>query len=268
MSEKGRSQRQNQRRIVHGWLLLSTCIVLCKGFSSQSPGPRLSSVKRSFRDDRSQAYATSQPNGGADAEEDAIPDDVPDNLPPKQIEEVMKKQTLYELLGASKRDTRAEIKKKYLIMAKMSHPDALIGRNGTINGQAPDFGEISQAWRVLGDQKTRLRYDRSLQAAEFSETAQRIANERLEKAVPAVANLLDKVAVPFLRRTTATTIAVAQAAAKGFSKKENTSGKKDAGFQAFFDAIAAGQRAGKMVDGIELAEKCAELEARYVAFYL
>ena len=263
MSEQARSRRP---RIVHGWLLLSTCLVLCQGFSSQSSGPRLSSVRQSFQDDRSQAYATSRSNEGLDAEEDAIPDDVPDNLPPKQIEELMNKQTLYELLGASKSDTRAEIKKSYLMMAKMSHPDAQIGRNGTIDGQAPDFGEISQAWRVLGDQKTRLRYDRSLQAAKFSENAQRMANERLEKAVPVVANLLDKVALPFLRRTTATSIAMAQAASKGFKKKEDTSGKKDTGFNAFFDAIKAGERAGKMVDSLELTEKCEELEARYVPF--
>lgn len=264
MSEQARTQRQYQLRIVHGWWLLSTCLVLCQGFSSHSPGPRLSSVRRSFQDDRSQSYEASQPNGGLGDDEDAIPADVPDNLPPKKIEEMMKKQSLYELLGATKQDTRAEIKKKYLMMAKMSHPDAQIGRNGTIDGQAPDFGEISGAWRVLGDQKTRLRYDRSLQAAEFSENAQRIANERLERAVPVVAKLLDNVALPFLRRTTATTIAVAQAA---FNKKgNNTSGEKDKGFQAFFEAMEAGQRAGKMVDSLELTEKCAELEARYVPF--
>jgi hypothetical protein len=269
MSEQARSQRQSNLRIVHGWLLLSTCLVLCQGFSFQSPRPRLSSVRRSSQDDLSQAYETSQPNGGLDDEEDVIPDDVPDNLPAKQIEELMKKQTLYDLLGASKKDTRAEIKKNYLIMAKKSHPDAQIGGNGTIDGQAPDFGEISQAWRVLGDQKTRLRYDRSLQAAAFSENAQRMANERLEKAVPVISKMLDKVALPFLRRTTATSIAVAQAAKNGFTKKENkenTSGRKDKGFDAFFDAIAAGQRAGKMVDSLELTEKCVELEARYVPF--
>ena len=264
MGEQARSQRQYQPRIVYGWLLLSTCLVLCQGFSSLSSRPRLSNVnvRRSFQDGRSRAYATSLPNEGLDSEEDAVPDDVPDNIPAKQIEELMNKQTLYELLGASKMDSRAVIKKKYLMMAKVSHPDAQIGNNGTVNGQAPDFGEISQAWRVLGDQKTRLRYDRSLQAAEFSDKAQRMANERLEKVVPVMANLLDKVALPFLRRTTATTVAMAEAAKKGFSKKEN----KDSGFRAISDAIKAGEQAGKMVDGLELSEKCAELEARYVPF--
>jgi hypothetical protein len=264
MSEQARSQQQRQYRGgIQVCLLLSTCLVLsCQGFSSQSssPGPRLlsRSVRRSFQDDRS----------ALTDEDAAIPDDVPDNLPPNQMEDVMKKQSLYELLSASKDDTRTEIKKKYLLLAKSSHPDAIIGRNGTdMDGKAPDFGEISQAWRVLGDPKTRLRYDRSLQAAQFSERVERMANERLERAVPVVANLLDKVAVPFLRRTTATTIAVAQAATKGFNKENNNndpSGKKDTGFQAFFDVFAAGQRAGKIVDGLELTEKCAELEARYV----
>ena len=198
-----------------------------------------------------------------------VPPDVPADMPKKVVEAAMKKQTLYELLGANPTDTREEIKKKYILLAKMSHPDAQIGRNGTVDGTAPDFGEISQAWRVLGDAKMRLRYDRSLRAEAFSENAQRIANERLEKAVPAVAEMLDKVALPFLRRTTATTWAVAQAASKGLSSftKKNRRNNTQAIAGAFVDAIQAGQRAGRVIDSLELFEKSEELFAKYVCHF-
>jgi hypothetical protein len=175
--------------------------------------------------------------------------------PEGTTEKAPKKRTLYGVLGASPLETREELKKHYIRMAKESHPDAQIGKTGT--DPAPDFAEIAAAWNLLGDPKARRAYDRNLQAEEFSEKAQKFANERLERAVPVVANVIDKFASPFLRRTTATTWAAAQAAAKS------------AGINAaFFDAIEAGQRAGKFIDALELQEKVSELAERYVHMFL
>ena len=66
-------------------------------------------------------------------------------------------KTLYDILGANSNDSRDVIKRKYILLAKKSHPDS----------QAPDearsgldFNEIAGAWEILGDRKERQRYDR------------------------------------------------------------------------------------------------------------
>jgi DnaJ-class molecular chaperone len=194
-----------------------------------------------------------------------VPDDVPKDVSTEMLISAMNKEkTLYELLNAPTTATRAELKKGYVELAKLSHPDARIGKT-EVNEEVPDFGEIAAAWRVLGDSRTRKRYDRDLRAKEFAETAQRFANKRLEEAVPAVAAMLDKVAVPFLRRTKATTWAVGQAVAKGvsnISQKPSDRNSNQALTSAFVDAIEAGQQAGRVIDSIELNEKSLELEER------
>jgi DnaJ domain len=81
------------------------------------------------------------------------------------------KRTLYDILGASPQDTKAELKQKYVALAKQTHPDAVraAGRSCSINGKMsssrPDFTEIAAAWSVLSDEKERQRYDRQLQGA-------------------------------------------------------------------------------------------------------
>lgn len=186
--------------------------------------------------------------------------------PPEELsdndESVIKEdRTLYEILGAPATATRAELKMKYVKLAKLSHPDAQISRNsgleslGTSN--IPDFNEIASAWRILGDAKLRKRYDRDLRAKAFAEAAERFASKNLEKAAPAVASMMDNVAVPFLRRTTATTLAVGQA----LSKNE---GSKGGLTDAFKKAVQAGQNAGRFVDSMELSEKSNKLKERYV----
>ena len=208
-------------------------------------------------------------NPGPNGDDDKIPDDVPDNMNARQLEEVMQKRTLYEVLGASPTMSRAEIKQRYVQLAKQSHPDARIGQSIS-DQQVPDFGEISQAWRVLGDSKTRLRYDRTLRMEAWSENAQKYANERLEKAVPAVSQILDKVAIPFLRRTTTTTVAVASAVSQGFGgnandspeSRSNNNNDRPGVTEAFRNAFKASQAAGRVIDSIELAEKAKELMER------
>lgn len=174
----------------------------------------------------------------------------------EELPEGKDSRTLYEILGAPATATRAELKKCYVAMAKLSHPDARMSSDPMTFGQNIDFNEIAQAWRILGDPKLRKRYDRELRAQAFAESAQRFTNENLERAVPAVANMMDKVAAPFLRRTTATTWAMGNAVAQGVSNENG--GLSD----AFKKAVQAGQEAGRFIDSVELTEKSQRLEER------
>jgi hypothetical protein len=164
-------------------------------------------------------------------------------------------RTLYEILGAPATATRAELKKRYIELAKISHPDSQISSDATTS-QDVDFNEIAQAWRFLGDTKLRKRYDRELRAQAFTESAQRFTNANLERAAPAVASMMDKVAAPFFRRTTATTWAMGHAVAQGVSHENGNL------TDAFKKAVHAGQVAGRFIDGVELAEKSQRLEER------
>ena len=177
--------------------------------------------------------------------------------------------TLYEILRAPPTATRSELKSYYVKMAKLSHPDARVGKNSDANASGhsvPEFSDVAAAWEVLSDSKKRKRYDRKLRADRWSKTAQSFANEQLDKAVPAVSEMLEKVAVPFLRRTTATTVAVGQAVAQGIAntnKEDNDSKKKrDVVADTLINAVEAGQKAGRAIDSIELTEKSLELEER------
>lgn len=200
-----------------------------------------------------------------------LPDDIPKDVPNDKINKAInsKEKTLYDVLGASQTATRAELKLKYVEMAKLSHPDARIGKTEFVD-DVPDFGEIAAAWRVLGDTKSRKRYDRELQYKEWSAYASKYANEKLEEAVPAVAKIMDNVALPFIRRTAATTFAVSQvvskigkAASRSPSEVKSTNQKSGNSLtDAFLNAIKAGQKVGRAIDSLELNEKSEELVER------
>jgi len=174
-------------------------------------------------------------------------------------------KTLYQILDASPTSTRTELKKKYVEMAKLSHPDAQIGMNKAMS-DIPDFGEVAAAWRILGDTKSRRRYDRELQYKEWADVASNFANEKMEEAVPAVAKIMDSLALPFLRRTAATTVAVSQVVSNiaktvdSVTKDMTDSETKQGSItDAFMNAVRAGQRAGRAIDTLELNEKSERL---------
>ena len=216
-------------------------------------------VQRSYTD-KGNIYEPKKPdnNGASEA------------LPPP-AEQLVQTKNLYDILGASHDATRSELKQCYVRMAKACHPDAQVGKTekgGAMtlaNGQPlPEFSEVAAAWEILGDSKLRRRYDRNLRAEQWSKTAQSFTNQQLETVVPAVSEILEKVAVPFLRRTTATTVAVGQAVAKGMSKKNDQERRvsRDSLTNTFVSAVEAGQQAGRAIDSMELTEKSLELEER------
>lgn len=59
----------------------------------------------------------------------------------------------YQVLGVSKDADRDTIKRAFLKLAKITHPDVA-------GGDERKFKEIAGAWEVLGDAETRARYDR------------------------------------------------------------------------------------------------------------
>ncbi|NLY29508.1 MAG: molecular chaperone DnaJ [Firmicutes bacterium] len=73
----------------------------------------------------------------------------------------MAKRDYYEVLGVDRNASEAEIKKAYRRLARKYHPD--------VNKEDPNaeekFKEISEAYRVLGDEKLRQQYDQFGHAA-------------------------------------------------------------------------------------------------------
>lgn len=126
--------------------------------------------------------------------------------------------TLYEILRSSPDASRSDLKKQYVSLARVSHPDAQIGKSGSNDNENVDFQKIAEAWSTLGNPKDRRRYDRQLKAKAWGEAAQRLANDRLEQAAPVASKFMDNLAVPFLRRTSATTYAVGKAISKGIKR--------------------------------------------------
>lgn len=109
------------------------------------------------------------------------------------------------------------------------------------------------AWRILSDSRERKRYDRSLRAEEFTDDIERAASGFGDQAAPLVRNIFEKVAVPMLRRTTATTAAAVSAAA---------SDMKATKFSRVVSAFKAGRSAWRVVDSIKIMEKSKELRDR------
>lgn len=173
-------------------------------------------------------------------------------------------RTLYEILGADPSETRAEIKQRYVKLAKRSHPDTK-GQSvsSSESDEELDFNEIAAAWRTISDPKQRLRYDRSLQAEQFSQDIQDWAGEFTRQAAPAAA-MLGNIVTPFLRKTTAATVASVQAAAQDLTKEESSTGSKRNIGSTFQSAVRAAQRAGMYVDSLELLEKSQTLAERAV----
>lgn len=66
----------------------------------------------------------------------------------------MNEYQLYDVLGCSRDSSYSEIKRAYKQKALLYHPDKNI--HGTLTDE---FLKIEEAWRILGDSKTKRKYD-------------------------------------------------------------------------------------------------------------
>mmetsp|Transcript_15929 Transcript_15929/g.39975 ORF Transcript_15929/g.39975 Transcript_15929/m.39975 type:complete len:425 (-) Transcript_15929:92-1366(-) len=105
-------------------------------------------------------------------------------------------KTLYDYLGASPKDSQAQLKIRYTELAKKLHPDS--NPDGDISSYY-DLSEINAAWEVLKDPAERKRYDRSLQTKEITESIESSVGKGLE--------FFATNAIPFLQKTAVTTAA-------------------------------------------------------------
>ncbi|MFM7252120.1 MAG: J domain-containing protein [Ilumatobacteraceae bacterium] len=72
--------------------------------------------------------------------------------------------THYETLGVSRTATHAEIKAAFRAAARRHHPDA-VSSDGTTRRGDDRMASLNEAWRVLGDERRRVDYDRALDGA-------------------------------------------------------------------------------------------------------
>lgn len=166
-------------------------------------------------------------------------------------------ENLYKILGVETNATKSEMRRQYVALARVTHPDALIGNNKTELRVNTEFSQIARAYKILSDSKERKRYDRSLAAKDFTKNIERAASVASDAVGPQVKRVLDDFAMPFLKRTTATAVAGVSAAA---DKLSNGSGM-DIG-SAVSSAFKAGERVNKLLDGVLLREKGLELEKK------
>ena len=167
-------------------------------------------------------------------------------------DEKKNERTLYDVLGASSYMTRIELKRCYANAARRTHPDANINGNASnTDTEGPDFNEVANAWRILGNTKLRKRYDREIKAKEWSERAQKLTNERLEQGFDVASNIL--------RRTSL--------ALKVFNKNDQSNGTRQQQAQAnltqsFLNVVGARQDGGSSISTEEMSDKSDELERR------
>ena len=128
-------------------------------------------------------------------------------------------KNLYNILGASPNMSRTEIKRLYITLAKQTHPDAIQTEDDSYSN-VNNFNEIAQAWEILSDFKTRRAYDRELAANEFKDDVVLRASELAKEYGPQARKFYDDIAIPLLRRTTATTLAGWSAVTEVTSERE------------------------------------------------
>ncbi|CAB9497899.1 DnaJ (Hsp40) homolog, subfamily C, member 24 [Seminavis robusta] len=174
--------------------------VECFLSTSSSPSGSSSFVDTSKRRSVSVGVSSTGSNAGVD--------DTPPNL--------------YEILGASPKDSDVEIKRKWQSLARKLHPDAnvglvsdqtdILGNNLVASGTGRsrfeykyELSDVNAAWGVLSDPKERRKYDRALQAQELADTFEILLDAGI------------KTAIPFLRKTANTTMAAAKTGASIYS---------------------------------------------------
>ena len=132
----------------------------------------------------------------------------------------------------------------------------MIGQNLTkleVESNMRAFVEIADAYRILSNEKMRKKYDRDLKAEDFVESVEQAASSITQAAAPQVKRVLKDFAIPLFRRTTATTFASVSAIAQDLGRSNKNGTSVDIG-SAVNSAIAAGVKAGQLLDRLELVE--------------
>eukprot|EP00814_Leptocylindrus_danicus_P000876 CAMPEP_0116041356 /NCGR_PEP_ID=MMETSP0321-20121206/24991_1 /TAXON_ID=163516 /ORGANISM="Leptocylindrus danicus var. danicus, Strain B650" /LENGTH=555 /DNA_ID=CAMNT_0003521517 /DNA_START=94 /DNA_END=1761 /DNA_ORIENTATION=+ len=121
-------------------------------------------------------------------------------------------KTLYQILSISPDATRSEIKKRYLELAKVLHPDAQPSKSDDDDVEDDlTFIEVSDAYRLLYNPAERKKYDRELRANALKGDIERAAENFGESAAPVISSLFESVFKPMIRKTAVTTGAVISA---------------------------------------------------------
>jgi curved DNA-binding protein CbpA len=198
-------------------------------------------------------------------------------------------QTLYEILNCPPDATRDQLKKNYITLVRQSHPDALLSNGSSPTADSEEqFQRITAAWKTLANPLERKRYDRELRAQEFTQNVEDVVGNIATTAGPQFMRAFDNVAIPFLRRSAATTVAGFTAVTKdiqNYSDKRSAAGlnvgdQEAAGAEQqrtnneaaaakngeslglgsiLSNAVQASQKAGKAIDRLELNEKSRDL---------
>ena len=69
-----------------------------------------------------------------------------------------KEKSHYDILGVPPTSTRAEIKKRFYVLSRETHPD--VNRNDP--NASTRFSEVSEAYTILGNEEKRKKYDRDV----------------------------------------------------------------------------------------------------------
>lgn len=177
-----------------------------------------------------------------------------------------REKSLYEILNSTPDATRAELKRNYIELVRKTHPDALLSRSdesNISNEDDPEFQQIMYAWKTLSNPFERKRYDRKLRAASFTSQVENVFDEIGKSAGPQFLNAFENIAIPFLRRSAATTMAGFTSVSKDISNYGTNGTEAESGLGGIFNnAIQSGLKAQKAVDCLELMEKSRELHKR------
>lgn len=179
--------------------------------------------------------------------------------------------TLYEILQVPQNATRQELRKQYLTQAKSLHPDSsssIAKRIIDVAGQEIEieFTQVVSAWKILSDPIERKRYDRKLQADAITGGVGRAAEQFGKRTAPYMKQVFENVAIPLIRRTSATTQAIINAASEDIAQqqKQKQNNTKDVDLRKIaLSAFEASQKANLEIDRYELELKLKELDKKY-----
>ena len=182
-------------------------------------------------------------------------------------------RTLYQILEVSPLATRDEIKKRYVKLARETHPDATVGLSPEERSEKEVlFTEVAAAWGILSDKRERQRYDRSLKAKEFTRNVERVAGDYVDTGAKTVSRVLESLfqatsgteatsfddAVQQVRETRE--VMRAENEEKELRRRAKTSAQNVNVVSAIASAINQGRKFTRAIDRYELLKKSRELE--------